>query len=285
MRKRYTEIYFISQNLQLPLSYDDHLNNQQCAIDKACRKCFHDGVMYIYSYKWKGFRFKRDLFICIDFSLIIRVLWFIIVPTFYKVLYFSKPLYSLKTGIRSVPLSFRRKTIKPLQALPDSNYSSNRLLQNGILKSAGLVTNFLGNYTYSSLQARFLKNPVRLKAAPVDTVIRSETDVPFNFNNSNALPLDYNVPVAKVFGLGNWVLENIVNSEYNFISTQELYSRYQSDKLNGTRVTEDYFYKNIGEHIKAYSLKGHKVRTAEGRGFVGVAFKSDTVKPSRQSII
>ena len=86
---------------------------------------------------------------------------------------------------------------------------------------------------------------------------------------------DYNVPVAKTIRLADWVLQAICPSMGSFVSTVDLFEAYKKDVEKDSQVASDRFSKEIGEIILACNIKTCKVRTREGRGYMGIALRSN----------
>ena len=85
--------------------------------------------------------------------------------------------------------------------------------------------------------------------------------------------LNYNIPMAKTVSLSRWVCASIEERDGSFLSTRELYEQYCNDITHHARVTEGQFMKDIEPLLLAYTFSVGKVRTATGRGYVGISFK------------
>ena len=88
--------------------------------------------------------------------------------------------------------------------------------------------------------------------------------------------LNYNEDLAKLFYLCFWVKYNIVVKFGNFISTSDLFDRYNTS-MNGKRpeITYDGFSKGIEKAMRVLFYNFTKKRLDGVRGYVGIIFENE----------
>jgi len=82
--------------------------------------------------------------------------------------------------------------------------------------------------------------------------------------------LDLDNPMTKRLYLAQWVKSNIVQKPGNFLKTLDLYNSYLEATPSRARVSQELFFKEIEPIMGAYNINPSRVRSKEGRGFIGI---------------
>ena len=88
---------------------------------------------------------------------------------------------------------------------------------------------------------------------------------------------NYNHNTAKYLQLADWVKENLVSSPGNYVTTKSLFEHYKLLTEKKALVTENVFSKQLESIMFALMFYPGRVKTRQGRGYQGIAFRKLTI--------